>query len=129
MGRGQEAVEGTSDPEVSSVIFWGSSERQFASLPTPVQEAFTWAIDQISRNPSALPRTESNLHVETGPLTGSLQLRRIKVTRDSGDSGYRGIYFIDAGTVVFLRFVYRDRATYKGLRASALRARTELGFG
>ena len=108
------------------VIFWGSSSRQFESLPGEVQNAFAWAIDQILRNPAALPRSESGLIVETEPLAGSLELRRIKVRRGPKDPGFRAIYIVDARGVVFLRFVFRDRATYKGLRALAHKARSEL---
>jgi len=111
---------------VTSVIFWGSSERQFESLPIEVQEAFAWAIEQILRDPSDLPRAESTLITETEPLTGSLRLRRIKVRRSSEDPGFRGVYIVDSRKVVFLRFVFRDRATYKGLRSLAQRARSEL---
>jgi len=113
---------------VTRVIFWGSSERQFESLPTEVQDAFAWAIGQFRLNPAALPRVESKLIVETESLTGSLQLRRIKVKRNSEDPGFRGIYVVDAKRVVFLRFVFRDRATYKGLRTLAHKARSELGL-
>jgi hypothetical protein len=113
---------------VTPVTFWGSSERQFDSLPLEVQDAFAWAIDQILRKPSALPVSKSRRIVETEPLSGSLQLRRIKVKRDSEDPGFRGIYILDAKGVVFLRFVFRDRTTYKGSRALAYRARTELGL-
>jgi hypothetical protein len=113
---------------VTPVIFWGSSERQFESLPIEVQDAFAWAIEQILLDPSALPSAKSELILETEPLIGSLQLRRIKVKRDSKDPGFRGIYFVDARRVVFLRFVFRDRATYKRLRVLAHRARSELGL-
>ena len=113
---------------MTPVIFWGSSERQFESLPIDVQNAFAWAIDQILRKPSALPRSESGLIVETEPLGGSLQLKRISVRRDSEDPGFRGIYIVDSKRVVFLRFVFRDQATYKGLRALAQKARSELGL-
>jgi hypothetical protein len=113
---------------VTPVIFWGSSEPQFGSLPIEVQDAFAWAIDQILLNPSALPKEGSGHIIETEPLTGSLQLRRIKVKRNPEDPGFRGIYIVDATRVVFLRFVFRDRATYKGLRALAHRARSDLGL-
>lgn len=124
----QEAVRSPPETKVTPVIFWGSSERQFESLPTEVQDALAWAIDQIVRNPSALPKVGSRLILETGPLTGSLQLRRIKVQRGSKDPGFRGIYIVEARKVVFLRFVYRDRATYKGLKVLARKARFELGM-
>jgi len=75
---------------VTPVIFGGRSERQFESLPSEVQDAFAWATDQILRNPSALPRAESKQIIKTELLSGSSQLRRIKVRRHSGDPGFSG---------------------------------------
>ena len=98
------------------------------ALPFEVQGAFAWAFDRILQNPTALPRAESRPIIETEPLAGSLELRRIKVKRDLEDPGFRGIYVVDAKGVVFLRFVFRDQATYKGLRTMAHRARSELGL-
>ena len=109
-------------------ILWGSSERQFGSLPPEVQDAFEWAIDELVKDPTSLPRSETRLLVETGPMSGSLELRRIKVKRRPEDPGYRGIYLVDTKGLVFLRFAFRDKATYRGLKAMAQRARAQLGL-
>lgn len=113
---------------MTRAIFWGSSDRQFESLPSEVQDAFESAIDQLILDPSSFPRAKTKLIVETGPLTGSLQLRRIKVKRHPKDPGYRGIYFVETEGLVFLRFAFRDQATYKGLRALAQEARAQFGL-
>lgn len=104
------------------VILWGNSSEQLKSLPLGVQDAFTTALDALSRNPLALPSVGAPLEIVTERLHGSLPLYRIKVVRSATDPGFRGVYFVDGDEVVFLFFAYRDEATYRRLKALYQRA-------
>ena len=97
------------------VVFLGNSRAQLASLPPSIREAFRRAVRELERTPQRLPQF-SEIGLTTKSLQAPFPLFCIAVHPGEGDPGYRGVYSIEGATVLFVRFVRRDAATYKGLR-------------
>lgn len=97
------------------VVFLGNSGAQLEALPPSIREAFRRAIRELDRTPQRLPQFPE-IGLTTKSLAAPLPLFCIAVHSGERDPGYRGVYSIEGATVLLVRFVRRDAATYKGLR-------------
>lgn len=114
---------------METVSFWGRSYIQLRSLPPEVQLAFEWAILELEQAPDSFPaRSTGPVVTSTETLDGPSGLRRIRVNRTPGDSGFRGIYVAGRRAVVFLRFARRDPQTYLRIDRAARAALFEFGL-
>ncbi len=100
---------------MATVVYLGKSRQQLDALPPPVRDAFRRAIRDLELSPQVLPQFPE-IPLDTRPLEAPFPLFRIAVHRPRGDPGYRGVYSVEGTTVLFVRFVHRDAATYKGVR-------------
>ena len=99
---------------MAPVGFWERASAQLLSLPHEVRMAFEWAILELERDPSCYPHSPNTwISVSTATMAGPDGLRRIEVRRGRDDPGFRGIYLHRGSHVIFLRFAFRDRNTYK----------------
>lgn len=110
---------------MAQVHFWGNSPDQLRSLPPTIRAALAWAILELERNPTALPKSDS-LDMSTEAMRGEPGLYRIEVGSRVNPPGYRAIYFVERRHVYLIRFRRRDPSTYRGLRRDIGRLLEEL---